>query len=285
MSVIVEKSAEMQTGIDLGWRMGDVMYGYFWQEGLRSELKQEDLTIVTEADLDISDQVIAFYRATGRGVVSEERGRTAEYGALDAEYLDPIDGTKDFDDNREGADRQSIGAFSLGSVVGGHVVRGVVNMPILHVPRLYWAEEGRGAYRVMKKGGAETQLHVDPTITKGAILVSENSYPHIDRLAAKGMRVIRLGGAVFKACSVADPGLIHDFDPSLLPPGEQIIGFVSPSAAAHDYKAAERIVKSAGGFACGVDGGELPLAKGKHGCVFANSEATRDLLLEAMQAS
>jgi len=121
--------------------------------------------------------------------------------------------------------------------------------------------------------------------TRGAILVSENSYPHIDRLAAKGLTVVRLGGAVFKACSVADPSLIHDFDSTLLPPGEQVIGFVSPSAAAHDYKAAERVVKSAGGFACGVDGGELRLTKGKHGCVFANSEDTRDLLLEAMRAS
>jgi fructose-1,6-bisphosphatase/inositol monophosphatase family enzyme len=231
----------------------------------------------------LATRVTAFYKERGRDVVSEERGGTADYGTLDAEYIDPIDGTRNFVNNRVGIDRQSLAAFSLGSVTTGRVARGVVNFPLLRRPRLYWAEEGQGAFRVLEKNGSEARLEVDPTMTSGVVGVSENTHQYVDRLALHtGLTVVRLSGAVFKACSVADPTLVSDFDPALMLPGEQVIGFISTSAQPHDYLAAERIVEEAGGEACGLDGGPLPLGAGKHGCVFANSERTRDLLLEAL---
>jgi len=273
-------SAEAQANITLGWDMGDMMVGYFNLAELPEELKA-DQSLVTAADIAISNAVVRFFQAQGRNVVSEESGRTAEYGDPDAEYLDPLDGTADFAEARK-LGRQSIAAFSLGSSVDGEVVRGVVNLPLLRVPRLYWAENGVGAFRVMERGGQPERLECEPQSKGGVILVSENRHPYIDRLQAMGYTTVSLGGAVFKACCVADPNLVSDFNSDLLPPDERVVGFVSDSAQAHDYAAAQAIAENAGVLVCGVDGGKLPLTAGKHGCVFAASEIARDDMIEAI---
>ncbi len=279
----VEASQEVRTNIDLAWDMGEKIEEYFHLADLREETKPDE-SIVTDADLAVSDAVIHFFRAMGRNVVSEERGRTAEYGDPNAEYLDPIDGTNDFVKARK-IGGYSIAAFSLGSAIEGHVRRGVVNLPLLRVPRLYWAEEDIGAFRVRERDGEPERLHVATEAKgKGAILVSENSHPYIDRLKAMGFTTIALGGAVFKACAVADPSLLESHGLMLLPPGERVVGFISDSAQAHDYAGAKPIVEGAGGFACGTDGTELQLTAGKHGCVFAVSESTRDGMLEAINS-
>jgi fructose-1,6-bisphosphatase/inositol monophosphatase family enzyme len=280
----IEKSGHMQTAIDLGWEMGDVMERYFNQKVLASEQKG-DGSPVTEADMFVSKTVVDFYQARGRGVVSEEEGRTAEYGDLNAEYLDPIDGTKDFKEGRNRNPRQSIAAFSLGSVVEGQFTRGVINLPLLSSPRQYWAEQGVGAYRTMEQGGRETRLKVNPNLTEGIILVSENRHPYIDYIEAHGLRTLRLGGAVFKACTVADPGLLETQTTTELLDDEQVIGFLSDSASTHDYAAAAAILQNAGGVACGIDGNPLSLKDGKNGCVFANSDVVRRLLVDAMRVS
>jgi fructose-1,6-bisphosphatase/inositol monophosphatase family enzyme len=276
----------MQTNIDLSWDMGDVMHADYWQEGPLRKVLKPDGTIALETDLKVSDEVVAFFAARGRGVVSEEEGRTAEYGALDAEVLDPIDGTKNFDDSRSLPRklRQSIGAFSLGSAVNGRIARGVINLPVLRVPRLYWAEEATGSFRVMRRNEPEERLEVNPDLQRGVILASANEHPYKERLRKMGFIVIGLDGIVFKAACVADPSLLPDFDSTLIPANETVIGMLSDSAQPHDYAAAERVVESAGGFAFGINGGALPLTEGKHGCGFANSERTRDYLLEAMGA-
>ncbi len=276
----VEMSREMHTNIDLAWDMGEKIKKYFHLADLPEETKPDE-SIVTAADLAVSDAVIHFFGAMGRNVVSEERGRTAEYGDPNAEYLDPIDGTNDFVKARK-IGGYSIAAFSLASAIEGHVRRGVVNLPLLHVPRLYWAEEDGGAFRARKRDDEPERLQVAmETKGKGAILVSKNSLPYIDHLEAMGFTTIALGGAVFKACAVADPSLLESHGRMLLPPGERVVGFVSDSAQAHDYAGAKPIVENAGGFTCGTDGAELQLTAGKHGCVFAAGERARDAMLEA----
>lgn len=280
----VAKSPEMQTNIGLAWDMGDVMSNHYWQEGDLEEVLKANGTIALKTDLEISDEVVAFHQARGRSVVSEERGRTAEYGALDAEYLDPIDGTDNFKNSRllPLHLRQSIGAFSLGSAVNGRIVRGAINLPVLHKPRLYWAEQGVGSFRVIHRNGPEERLEVNPDSQRGVILASANEHPYKERLRRMGFKVIGLDGIVFKAACVADSSLLHDFDPNLVPEDEIVVGMLSDSAQAHDYAAAEALANGAGAVACGTDGGVLPLTAGKHGCIFANSEPTRDLLLEAL---
>jgi fructose-1,6-bisphosphatase/inositol monophosphatase family enzyme len=277
------KSPELQTAIGVGWRMGNVMHHYYSSEEELDESTKDDGSIVTYADEEISDWVVAFYAQYGRGVVSEERGRSAEYGSLDAEYLDPIDGTKNFSQARRlGA--QSIAGFSLGSVEHGLIVRGVVNFPLMAYPRLYWAEAGRGAYRVEEEGGFEVPLAVDRQPTRGAVLVSDTYDLFNEPLEAQGFRPIHLAGAVFKACAVADPHLLYDFDSTLLHPSERVVGFLSHRASAHDYVGAAAIVRAAGGVACDLNGGELSLQAGKHGCIVTNNETTRDRLIEIAQA-
>lgn len=282
----VAKSPEMQTNIDLAWDMGDVMSSHYWQEGDLEEMLKANDTIALKTDLEISDEVVAFHQARGRNVVSEERGRTAEYGALDAEYLDPIDGTDNFKNSRllPRHLRQSIGAFSLGSAVNGRIAHGVINLPVLKVPRLYWAEQGVGSFKVMCRNGPEERLEVNPDLRRGVVLASANEHPYKERLRKMGFTVIGLDGIAFKAACIADPSLLHDFDASLLPEGETVVGMISDSAQPHDYAAAERVVESARGFAFGINGGALPLIEGKHGCGFANSERTQGYLLEAMGA-
>lgn len=277
------KSPELQTAIDVGWRMGDAMRHYFNSTELAEGFKDDD-TIVTEADLAISDWVVAFYRQYGRGVVSEERGRSAEYGAFDAEYLDPIDGTRNFSEARKFG-HQSIAAFSQGCVSNGRIVRGVVNFPLMHYPRLYWAEETLGAYRVMTENGPEVPLEVDQRPTRGVVLVSENYSRFDEPLERCGLTAVHLGPTVFRACAVADEHLVNDFDPRIVPLGEKVIGFISSRTSAHGYVGAAAVVRAAGGIACGTDGGELLLTAGKNGCIFANNETTRDMLIETVNAA
>ncbi|HJQ08120.1 MAG TPA: inositol monophosphatase family protein [Candidatus Saccharimonadales bacterium] len=280
----IPRSPEVQTNVGLAWDMGDVMYTDYWREGPLGEVVKPNGTIALETDLKVSDEVVAFLKARGRNVVSEEEGRTAEYGALNAEYLDPIDGTDDFKNSRLLLRhlRQSIGAFSLGSAVNGRIVRGVINLPVLCAPRLYWAEEAIGSFRVMRRNGPEERLEINPDLRRGVVLASANEHPYKERLRKMGFTVIGLDGIVFKAACVADTNLLHDFDPALIPTNETVVGMLSDSAQPHDYAAAKALAGGAGAVACGVDGGTLPLVEGKHGCVFANSGHTRDLLLEAL---
>jgi len=284
----VHKSAEMSVDIDFAWQMGEVMGAHFRAENLAVGRKPDD-TDVTAADLDISARTAAFYAQRGRPVVSEERGGTAPYGTRTAKYLDPIDYTKDFVAARRER-RTSAAAFSLGNVVGGEFRGGVVVLPLLEKPHLYWGEQGAASRRVLRRGGLEWSLGVDHGARTGIVLVSENDYPHIERLRRMdGITPVRLGGAVFKALCVADPDLLETAPGVRAPRGQQVIGFVSPSAAAHDYAAAVPIVRNAkrnggGGYACALDGNELPLKAGKHGCIFAANEFVRDLLVGVMQA-
>jgi fructose-1,6-bisphosphatase/inositol monophosphatase family enzyme len=217
--------------------------------------------------------------------VSEELlGRTAEYGSPDAGYLDPLDGTRDFVENHPIPDhlKQSAAAFSLGIAVDSVIERGVVNLPLIRPSHMYWAEHGH-TYRIDTLVD-DTQLKIDTSATKhGVVLVTDGEHrPHMDALKQMNFRVVQLSAAVFKACAVVDPQLIHEYDPDLLDPDERVVGFVSRKTYAHDYAATSVIAKNAGAFARAADGSELPLTEGRHGCVFANSEEVGYQLLEAL---
>ena len=273
-------SSEMRTNITIAHRMGDVMARYFERKDI-GEHNKTDNTVVTDADLAISDEVVDFFRSIGRSVVSEEQGGTAQYGALNAEYLDPIDGTYDFCQSRE-LGKQSLAAFSLGSVIDGQMVRGVVDLPLIKDPCLYYAEIETPSFRIDRKTGEQKRIEVAED-EKGIVLVSTNHHAYIGRLAKMGFETIGLDGAVFKACSVADPELISRYSPQLQVKHKRVVGFVSTSAQPHDYVAAAVIARSADGIACGLDGGELNLSEGKHGCVFANNIVVKNLLLESVE--
>ena len=282
------KSAELQFNIDLGWEMGDVMRRYFDGERLAVDTKA-DKTPVTEADLFISDQVVAAFKARGRGVVSEEKGRSAAYGIRNAEYLDPIDGTKDFTAGQHRSPRRSIAAFSLGSVVGGKMVRGVIAAPLLATPRMYWAEAGQGAFRMMSRGGSEQRLRVAKAAKSGIVLVTDSAKTpkYIDRVREQGFTPVKAGGSVMKACCLADLGLFHQAYPELegdLCEKMPVVGFMSDSAWAHDYAAAAVVVREAGGLACDKRGGALKLSKGLNGCVFSINKTIQSQLVGAMRA-
>lgn len=280
----VSRSVEAGVAIELGWDMGETMQYYFdLDEDEFEEETKPDGTPVTGADKIINRDTIQFFTQRGRRVAGEEGG-TTEYGDPDAEYLDPLDGTRNFLRARAAGLRNSHAAYSLGGVDEGQFTRGVANFPLLTVPRMYWAERGRGAYRIMERDGEERRLEVDTELESGIVLVSERYRPYMKPLVEQeGLRAVRCGGAVFKACAVADPSIMETQAKIVLGAGEQIIGFLSDNAHAHDYAAAVTIVREAGGIACNLTGGELQLTTGRHGCIFANNENVRDRLLEVMR--
>lgn len=212
----------------------------------------------------------------GRNVVNkEDRGATL-CGAENAEYVDSLNGADNF--IKAWPKRHpSLAAFSLGSVENGKIVRGAASFPLLKVPRLYWAEGG-GTFLQTKWHGPDDPCYVEADARRGIVLASENKHPYKETLKQIGFDVISLGGIAFKAACVADPQLLGQYMPRLAERGP-VVGCVSSSAQAHDYVGVAPIVTGAGGFT-----GPLPLTAGKHGCVFANNEQNRDLMLEALQA-
>ncbi|HSX33603.1 MAG TPA: inositol monophosphatase family protein [Candidatus Saccharimonadales bacterium] len=264
---------------------GEVMLEYFQQADLAVGDKADayGTTTVTEADEQVSRNVVAAYAVKGCGVVSEERGRTAEYGDPNAMYLDPIDGTDDFVLGRSRSPRQSLAMFSLAQVVDGRPVIGVVNAPLLKQPRLYTAAEGLGAF--CAANGDLTRIRTDTGPTEGIVLVSHSTRMDTERFAAKGFRPLPLGGSVFKACAVVDSTLLKTFDdvPHAQIEGLPVVGYVSLSTWAHDHAAAAVIARGAGAIVTGKDGGELSLQYGKQGCIFAVNDRVHAQLVDILQ--
>lgn len=278
--MVSSRSSELASAIDLAWRMGGVMRDYFTRAELAQKFKA-DGSIVTEADQAISQLVVQAYAARGRAVVSEEGG-SAPHGTPDAEYLDPIDGTSDFEQGRRRQPPQSVASMALGSVQQSRFVRGVVNFPLLLQPRLYWAEAGRGAHYLLEPAGRPVPVRV-ATQQRGIVLVTAGGRPLsiLPRLAELGFTPLPYKGAIFKGCCVADPSLIA-VGHQEVPLDQPVVGFLSESAWPHDYAASAVMVREAGGFACGLDGGELLLTGGKNGCIFANTADNQDLFLNLM---
>lgn len=269
-------SLEMATTIELAQYMGDRMRKTFSRSDLQVDYRQ-DFVSITDSDLEISIDVVDFLGEFGRNVVCQ-RDRSAEYGNLDAEYLNPIDTTNDFWVGTNRLRPHSIAAFSLGSVMGGKFERGIANFPLLLRSHLYWGERDFGAYRLSDT--TETRLHINTTHTEGAILVSENHHKYVDSLEKSGFQVVSLGGTAFNACAVVDSELIRM--QAIVPiPEEPIIGFVSDSAQPHEYAAVAAIMQAAGGIASGIDGQNLRLDVGNHGCIFANNKLVQRALMDA----
>ncbi|MCA9342459.1 inositol monophosphatase [Candidatus Saccharibacteria bacterium] len=120
----------------LAYEAGEVMKKYFKDE-LQVELKEDD-TIVTVADKEINQLVINRIKSKypDHAVCGEEQSH-----AIDSQYVwvcDPIDGTNPF------AMELPISVFSLAIVVDGVPKAGVIYSPF--VDKLYYAQEGRGAF-------------------------------------------------------------------------------------------------------------------------------------------
>lgn len=119
---------------------GDVTLRYFRNPELKSETKQNDFDVLTEADKAAEGVIIDNIRREfpSHSILSEESGTTA---GLDSEWvwvIDPLDGTTNF--------KQGLPVYSISIALqhNGETVAGVVYAPYLG--EMFHAAKGSGAF-------------------------------------------------------------------------------------------------------------------------------------------
>lgn len=245
-----------------------------------------------KADRDISDATVrAVGTILGQKVVSEEGATTpldlqkylAEYGQ-DGWYLDSLDGTSNYLealDQTDPALRRTIATFCLGLVIGGKARLGVNHLPLLGEPRTYAGETDQGSWRRIGNG-AWVPMEA-PTAEEGALLVSTNPHPHLDRLARdKRFHLVGVDGMAAKIAAFLDPELLEEYRPGLVPEGMPIVGVLSNSAKAHDFTSSIPFVDEAGGLIRTIHGDEqITFGPGKLGIAVASTQSVMNALVDA----
>ncbi len=289
---------------DLGDECAEIMQAGFGAD--RDQVgshNKPDGSIVT--DVDEAIQRHANRRCTEHGDVTVgEEGSTGTHDQ-DAWHIDPLDGTRDFDDRR-GRRKTSVAAFSSGWVTtgeDGQVSRvGVIELPLLAQPATLQAVENGGAF--ITQGGNTHRLQIDTRPATGVVMVTsrdnEESRQYVDAIVEAGFMPVRVHGAVFKSSIFAAPELakehLEEYSDSLSAQEKEalqavidgtltIVGNVSTKSYAHDHAAAGRIVAEAGGLVCAPDGGPLSFEPGSQGSVFANNHEVQQTLVGILQAA
>lgn len=163
---------------------------------------KDDESPVTAADL-AAERIISdgLRRAfPGTGIVSEESAGSTEASLAETEeffLVDPLDGTKEF------IARNGEFTVNIALVRNGIPVLGVVYAPALDL--LYYASEGKGAYRREGRGEPVAVSCVEPR-TPPRMVVSRSHLSDEERLymKEKGVSEIRYAGSSLKGCLVAD---------------------------------------------------------------------------------
>lgn len=223
--------------------------GFHAPDPLKVDLKN-DQSFVTSLDNQVSDHIAELCRIKDVSILSEEEGSTARHGDDEMYVLDPIDGTGNLVEASQNNYGVSIGGVSLG-LWRQRPVLGVVGFPLLGSPTvLYSAYEGEGAWREIN--GNKIRLWVDAQPTRGTVLITAKENARADylvkRLSELGFMPLKIDGAVFKACAVADPELLklYKFEGFVAPEGP-VVGFVSYGVYLHDIAATACLVREAGG--------------------------------------
>ena len=212
--------------------------------------RKDDQSFVTSLDNQLSDHILELCRAEDFPLLSEEEGSTAQHGDDEMYILDPVDGTDDLVKASQSKRGVSVGGVSLG-LWRKRPVMGVVGFALLGGPTvLYSAYDGKGAWREMN--GNKIQLQIDNQPTKGVVLITAKENPLADylakRLTESGFVPMKIDGAVFKACAIADSELLamYKLDGLVVPAGP-VVGFASYGVHLHDIAATTCLVREAGG--------------------------------------
>lgn len=221
---------------------------------------KKDATPVTNADLSAENVILAGLAklAPEIPVISEEstlsRGQPPH---LDRFFLvDPLDGTREF------LSRNGEFTVNIALIENGIPTAGIVLAPAL--PRLFWAEAGRGAFEAAVSQDLEMRdpafrrLLATPLPARGLRVVASRS--HLDSLTEEWLRsrdiaAFLAAGSSLKFCLVAA--------------GEADIYPRFGRTMEWDTAAGHAILAAAGGKVVCPDGG--PLIYGKRAEAFANS--------------
>ena len=219
---------------------------------------KEDATPVTKADLSAESIILAGLAklAPGIPVISEESALPTDVPPHRFFLVDPLDGTREF------LSRNGEFTVNIALIEDSVATAGIVLAPAL--PRLFWAETGRGAYEAAVSLDLEMlapdfrRLLAAPLPARGLRVVASRS--HLDPLTEEWLRSRDVGallsaGSSLKFCLVAA--------------GEADIYPRFGRTMEWDTAAGHAILAAAGGKVVCPDG--RPLTYGKRSEAFANS--------------
>lgn len=245
-----------QFAMNLAKEAGGIMRADFML-GMKKEWK-EDNSPVTETDLKINQLVIDSVQKEfpDHSILSEE-GSVLKTGSQYTWVCDPVDGTTDFSHGIP------ISIFSLALVKDGKSILGVTYDPFMD--RLYYAQEGRGAYlnesriyvtkqKELRHGCIDIYI---PTKLLGAFPTLTND------IQAQGVKKFSLHTTVTAGSLVA---------------AGQFLAVCYFAQHAHDVAALKILVEEAGGKVTDVDGNEQRYDQSINGAIISNGHVHEQLL-------
>ena len=242
-------------------KAGEILRGCcLKREDVHQKGGHQDLVTYWDRQIErlLRDAILSAF--PGDAIVGEEYPPEKDRGGDVTWYLDPIDGTTNFINQRRNY------AVSVGCWQGSRPLFGLV----LDVEReeLYWAKHGAGAWL------DQTPIHVSRCREVAEMLLTtpglqytfleEHPYQRpLTRLARKVRGVRCLGSVALELCEVAA--------------GRADL-FVTMRSSPWDHNAARIILEEAGGAIFTVDGDVLPLDQ-KSAVLGLNSAALKDRIL------
>ena len=245
---------ELEVAIEIDKEAGTILLKYFNDE-LKIEIK-EDNSPVTIADKEVNSMVIQKLAKAfpDDGVIGEEESNS-EYGMGRRWICDPIDGTAGYTWGTP------TGLFSLGMVVDGKPVLGVVYDPYLD--KLYI---GRAGHPSQCNG---ENINVSKlSLTKGVLAVTGNvsklvDYPYFKKIVENKIKMACFSGVVIKGCLIARG---------------KLVGLIESGAGTHDVAAIHLILEGAGGKITDLNGNPLDYSKKFKGIIISNGVVHGELV-------
>lgn len=251
-----EQERWLATAMELSERAGEVMRR--WQLGDKSVSFKHDMSLVTEADLEVNRIVIeTVTKRFSHAVLGEEESCGGSDGPL--WVCDPVDGTIPF---TLGA---GVSTFSIAVVVDGQPQVAVCSDPWLN--RTWSAVIGGGTYCNkqsvhVSKIGMLNEAYIGASGTAN-MFESKLWGEAVGALMLNSRKVMMLGSTVAEAARVADGGL-----------GGAV--FVNDSVV--DVAATALLVREAGGKVTDLWGNEQSYDRATRGCLFSNGLLHQQLL-------
>lgn len=240
--------------IELSSKASEIMLRYYSPGGGITSILKEDLSPVTQADIEINEMVIREVKIhyPEYEVLGEEISTNKEDGRK-LFVVDPIDGTYMF----------TIGCplfvFSAAIVVDGESVAGIITNPL--AKRTLIAEKGKGAYVVEEN--KKIAVSTKNTLKESFINVPWKDIPTTGQLIEQGAAAMQVYSIIEAAALVATGG----FD-----------GAVFRFNSAVDIAAAKIIIEEAGGKVTDINGNEQRYDREINGAIISNGSIQDDLV-------
>lgn len=203
---------------------------YSRHKSLAIETKQSEQDLVSVADRSVEEFIRAEIAALfpDDGLLGEEHGMRTGSSAF-CWIIDPIDGTSPF---LNGLDSWSV---VIALAEAGRTVLALVAHPVTKT--LYWAEEGKGAWR----DDQPISVNATTRFSGGIIAIGPGARSHAGAVGRIVTEVLENGGSFMRNGSAA-LSLAHVAQGSYL-------GFYEPELSAWDCVAGLLLVREAGGIA------------------------------------